>query len=78
MRIEGGAGEGNWSENTGWSWRGELERRTGVRIEGGAGEATGVGMRVELERGTGVRIEGGAGEGDWSEDRGWSWRGDLE
>ena len=41
----------------------ELERGPGVRIEGGAGE---------------VRIEGGAGEGNWSEDRGWSWRGDLE
>ena len=38
MRIEGGAGEENWSEDRGWSWRGELERRTGVRIEGGAGE----------------------------------------
>ena len=30
---------------------------------------------MELERGPGVRIEGGAGEGNWSEDRGWSWRG---
>ena len=33
---------------------------------------------MELERGTGVRIEGGAGEENWSEDRGWSWRGELE